>query len=134
MRCWTAGDLYAPQAWQDDTGRWLLIGWLPEKRSVEAQLEAGYAGCMSYARELSLENGVLKQRPVRQLEGLREQRLKGVLSGAALEIRVLEPKNDAGQKFGVKLRAAPDNAEFTLVYLEGDELVIDRRHSSLNDT
>jgi beta-fructofuranosidase len=129
-----AGDLYAPQAWQDETGRWLLIGWLPEKRSVEAQLEAGYAGCMSFVRQLSLENGVLQQRPVTELEGLREKRLEEMYSGSALEIRVSSQENDAVQRHGVKICASPDDAEFTLVYLEGDELVLDRRQSSLNDT
>lgn len=66
------GNLYAPQAMQDPSGRWLLWGWLTEVRPQKEQLAAGWSGAMSLPRVLQLDDqGQLRQYPVPELKALR---------------------------------------------------------------
>jgi len=64
--------LYAPNVCQDDRGRWLLWGWLQERRKVGSYL---YAGCLSLPRVLHVtDEGRLIQAPAPELVALREGR------------------------------------------------------------
>ena len=62
---------YAPFTMEDARGRRLLWGWLREGRSEEAHVAAGWAGCHSIPRELSLRDGQLHMAPVPELKRLR---------------------------------------------------------------
>jgi beta-fructofuranosidase len=62
---------YAPQL-LTEPGRTLLWGWAWELgRSDEQIAEAGWAGVLTFPRELYVRNGVLGARPATELEGLR---------------------------------------------------------------
>ena len=62
---------YAPQLLTTD-GRTLLWGWAWELGRSEAQLEAaGWAGVLTFPRELFVHDGVLCSRPAAELVGLR---------------------------------------------------------------
>lgn len=61
--------LYAPNVCQDDKGRWLLWGWLQERRKVGSY---SYAGCLSLPRVLTVtDEGTLIQAPLKELNELR---------------------------------------------------------------
>ncbi|SFR63004.1 beta-fructofuranosidase [Halogeometricum rufum] len=68
------GDYYAPQSTRTDDGRVLTWGWVPEARGAEAQWHAGWSGVLTVPRELSVEDGELRQRPARELRDLRGKR------------------------------------------------------------
>jgi beta-fructofuranosidase len=62
---------YAPQLLSDD-GRTLLWGWAWELGRSPAQIEAaGWAGVLTFPRELFVRDGVLSSRPAAELTGLR---------------------------------------------------------------
>ncbi|KAL4420475.1 hypothetical protein ABPG75_010131 [Micractinium tetrahymenae] len=62
--------LYAPNVCQDDKGRWLLWGWLQERRKMGSY---NYAGCLTLPRELHCtEDGRLVQAPIPELVQLRQ--------------------------------------------------------------
>ncbi len=138
------GSLYAPQVLEHN-GRKIMFGWLSETRSQEAQLAAGWSGAMCLPRELSIKDGQLEQHPVIELEALRGQKTQWhnvelqtetkITQGDRLEIRARFSQQNS-QNIGFKLRATPDNQEYTLVFvdLETAELVIDRSHSSLDQS
>lgn len=64
--------LYAPNVCQDDQGRWLLWGWLQERRKVGSY---AYSGCLTLPRVLHVtEEGRLIQAPIPELEKLRNDR------------------------------------------------------------
>jgi len=64
--------LYAPNVCQDKEGRWLLWGWLQERRKVGSY---AYAGCLTLPRILHVsEEGRLIQAPIPELERLRNKR------------------------------------------------------------
>lgn len=62
-------DFYAPQTIEDPSGRRIMMAWLnvwSEKRP-EQELHLNWAGTLAIPRELWIENGMLMQRPVREL-------------------------------------------------------------------
>lgn len=72
---WDYGfDFYAPQSFEDESGRRLFLGWmgLPdiEPEYHNPTVEKGWQHCMTMFRELVVEDGVLYQRPAREYEDL----------------------------------------------------------------
>lgn len=141
------GSFYAPLSTLDQPGRRLLVGWLDEWRSAEAQREAGWAGTLSLPQELFLHpSGQLGVRPIPELEVLRSQHVKhqeirvstGELKlikgvwGEALELNVQFSSRGA-QRYGVVVRRSPDGVEETRVVYDvaGGQLIIDRSRHSL---
>jgi beta-fructofuranosidase len=50
------GSFYAPKSQLDEKGRRILWGWIPEARPEAQFSAAGWAGCMSLPRELTLDS------------------------------------------------------------------------------
>lgn len=70
-------DFYAPQTLLDASGRRLLIGWmgLPTQPDTPT-VASGWTHCLTLPRELTLEDGRLRQRPVRELVRLRGEAIR----------------------------------------------------------
>jgi beta-fructofuranosidase len=68
-------EFYAPQVFQDDRGRWILIGWMDMWKGEFPTRKDGWAGAFTFPRELFLKNGVVCQRPVEELALLRKKEL-----------------------------------------------------------
>lgn len=70
-------DFYAPQTFQDEKGRRILIGWmgLPdcEPEYHNPTVEKGWQHCLTISRELHFKEGKLFQNPVKEIESLRKQ-------------------------------------------------------------
>jgi beta-fructofuranosidase len=63
---------YAPQSFEDESGRRIMFGWMQEGRSDAAMVEAGWSGVMSLPRVTTLANdGTLAFAPVPEVEKLR---------------------------------------------------------------
>ena len=78
---WDAGfDFYAPQTFQADDGRRILIGWMgmPDTPSVtNLTLADGWQHCFTLPREVVFEDGAVRQRPIRELSAHRADKLEG---------------------------------------------------------
>ncbi len=64
-------DFYAPQTFEGKEGQRILIGWMGLPDTQYPTDEEGWAHCLTLPRELSVENGILKQRPIQALQHLR---------------------------------------------------------------
>lgn len=140
---------YAPQTLLDQTGRRIMLGWIWEGRSEEAQKAAGWAGIQSLPRQLTLrDDGYLTIEPVQELQRLRGRHIhqnevtiqsdKGFdlgLCGKALEI-IIELGADTSAVLGLKLFCSPDGEEQTILLLDPKtgEIVVDRSRSSITTT
>lgn len=70
-------DFYAPQALLTPDGRRVMVGWLQNWDTCNQHFRSyPWFGQMSLPRELSVRNGRLCQRPLRELEALRGQPLR----------------------------------------------------------
>ena len=65
------GPYYAPKTQTDAAGNRILWGWIPEDRPEADFAKAGWAGCMSLPRAVTLEGGQLRFRPAREVSLLR---------------------------------------------------------------
>lgn len=64
-------DFYAPQTFLDENGQRILIGWMGLPEINYPSDKDGWAHCLTIPRVLSVEEGNLKQRPIKALEQLR---------------------------------------------------------------
>lgn len=143
------GSFYAPQVMMDEQGRRLMWGWLPEGRNRAACLEAGWTGVMSLPIQFHLnDDDNLCLAPAPELTALRRNHrhfglqhlpdkqhdlaLDGI-AGDALEI-IAEFEVPATGEFGLKLRATPDDQEYTRLMVQTDAqgIAVKRDHSSLS--
>ncbi len=138
--------LFAPQVFQDKKGRWLMFGWLKERRTVEAHKTVGWAGVMSLPRQLTLgPDGSLQSQPVPELQKLRGDQLvlenMSILAGSERPLLVqgncLEIQIDLLSKTGIgglKVCCAPDDSEYTLISYDAstNEIALDTQHASLS--
>ena len=124
----SGGYFYAATTFVDAQNRRVAIGWLKEGRSREAYTKAGWSGCLSLPRVISLRSdGRVASEPVRNVEKLRGRpwRLTNrpvvpgksgrvPVRGAALEI-LAEFDMGSATDFGLKVLQAPDGEEETVV-------------------
>ena len=140
------GSLYAPQVFQDEKDRQILFGWLKERRAVESQVAAGWAGVMTLPRVLSLgSKNQLEFAVAEEVSRLRSEQvchkslsisdesphILKVVQGDSLEI-LAEIALDTADAFGLKVRCSPDGEEETLIIYDRQtcELIVDGKHSS----
>jgi beta-fructofuranosidase len=70
------GAFYAPKSQLDEKGRRILWGWITETRPEMQYRPAGWAGCMSLPRELTLDSqGNLQMKVIPEVEELRVSEL-----------------------------------------------------------
>jgi beta-fructofuranosidase len=123
-------EFYAPQVFQDDRGRWILIGWMDMWNGEFPTRKDGWAGAFTFPRELFLHNGKVHQKPVEELALLRKKDLflgnlsltpgkKNNLSnitGDCLEMAFTIPAAPAeGTVLNMMIRASADGKERTLL-------------------
>jgi beta-fructofuranosidase len=141
------GYFYAPQSFADERGRRIMFGWLWEGRDEKAQRAAGWAGVLSLPRLLlPRSDGALGVEPAPELRSLRGRHASLAnaivnskstclaLKGSSLEI-VAEFLPSRVAQVGLKVRAAPDGSEQTLIVYDPGRgwLSIDRQRSSLDN-
>lgn len=80
-------DFYAPQTFLADDGRRIQIGWMGmpdvEEEYTNKTIADGWQNVLTFPRELSVQDGILCQKPVRELDGWwnREIRFAGRFHG-----------------------------------------------------
>ncbi|MGI6756026.1 MAG: glycoside hydrolase family 32 protein [Atopobiaceae bacterium] len=87
---WDAGfDFYAPQTFEAEDGRRILIGWMgvpDETTYTNKTIQDGWQHCFTMPREISVTDGRVTSWPIRELESLRTTHVGGreelELSGA----------------------------------------------------
>ena len=71
-RLWDYGfDYYAPQSFEAEDGRRIQIGWMgmPDcEEYTNRTIEDGWQHCFTFPREIFVKDGIVRQRPVRELE------------------------------------------------------------------
>ena len=137
-------DFYAGQTVQAVDGRRILIGWLQNPQTAERRgIDFPINGQMSIPRELVFRDGMLLQKPARELEGYRtdetvhrnvrlrseeEIRLDGV-RGRTVDLELSVRPDDSYELF--RMRFAADGEHYTEFTYKPDVSVaaLDRSHA-----
>lgn len=140
---WVDNTYFAPEALLDGKGRQIMWAWLTDNPPTDRQ--QGWSGVYGLPRTLWLgEDGTLRMRPVPELETLRSHEktwndtaladgktcpLEGVI-GDSCEFQ-FEVTPGTSKRCGVKVRAAADGSEETLLYYDAEakQLVFDSTRS-----
>ncbi len=138
-------DFYAPQTLLTADGRRVMIGWLQNwDTCLPSMIHTSWFGQMSLPRELSVKDGRLFQKPIRELETLHRNEVRyrnltftdllqlSGISGRKIDMELsIRPgdENQVYQKFAV--RFAQDATHHTAVSFRPQEslLKIDRKFS-----
>ena len=67
-------DFYAPQSFEDEKGRRILIGWMgiPDADYTNPAKESGWQHALTIPRKLHIKDGVFVQTPIEELKALRQ--------------------------------------------------------------
>lgn len=119
---WDCGfDFYAPQTFEDENGRRIMVGWMGmpdiEELYSNPTAELGWQHAFTLPREIRLDGEELIQLPVKELETLRGERME--LDG--------EAELDAGFELYIDNR---NSGEFRLA-IDGD-VVLEYRNRTLS--
>ncbi|MDE6195391.1 MAG: GH32 C-terminal domain-containing protein, partial [Erysipelotrichaceae bacterium] len=70
-------DFYAPQTFEDEQERRILIGWmgLPDIDYTNPTVERGWQHALTIPRELVVKDGKLLQKPIQEMETLRKSKM-----------------------------------------------------------
>ena len=143
-----SGDVWAPQVFGDAAGRRIMFTWVKEARDKEPCLAAGWAGCLSLPRELSLRGGELLVTPAAEVAGLRGRALHhgGLTVGGDQSQPIILQGGDHAEtvatimpgswvRAGLEALVSPDGKEKTRIYFDkpSRRIVIDREQSSSNE-
>jgi beta-fructofuranosidase len=84
------GAFYAPKTQLDAHGNRILWGWIQEKRDDAALKQAGWAGCISLPRVLTVDSrGILNMTPAPAVQQLRGARIAAAPVAAGSPLRTL---------------------------------------------
>ncbi|HWT73441.1 MAG TPA: glycoside hydrolase family 32 protein [Mobilitalea sp.] len=138
-------DFYAPQTVQASDGRRIMTAWMQawEDSIPTEDLQHGWAGSMILPRELTVENGLLVQQPVREIENYRVDKVSyeqvdiveeevhlHKINGSSIEIE-LEADLTSADSFTVNLFETKDNKIVITYDKKQEELTFDRSHSGI---
>jgi beta-fructofuranosidase len=115
-----SGAYYAPKTQASSKGERILWGWIPERRPEAEFSKAGWAGCMSLPRILSLDsNGNLEMRVAPEAKMLREKAsvLPSPSATSAARLRALRALqiNNLSAEINLHIR----NEKFFLSLMDG---------------
>ncbi|WP_423189877.1 sucrose-6-phosphate hydrolase [Alkalibacterium sp. f15] len=120
-------DFYAPQTYEDEKGRRILIGWLGNSKSEYPTDKNGWAHMLTIPRELKIKDNVLFQEPVIELKDLRasshnfEREIRLISGSFELECEIQD-------EFGITLQN-DEGANITFSS-NGEEYCLDRSNMS----
>ena len=102
-------DFYAPQTVLAEDGRRIMIGWMQNWDTISfRRQEYKWFGQMSIPRELTVRNGRLYQRPIRELDALRQNKVEyhDVVVSDVLTLPGIE-----GRRVDMELVIRPENPD-----------------------
>lgn len=115
---------YAPKTQLDAQGRRILWGWVPERRSQQEMLKAGWSGMMSLPRVLHLDSdGTLRMEMLPELSKLRRSSLQPAKATPRETLQAIPHAT------GEVLCTADGSSDLRLRIEAGDQVLMDLNYS-----
>lgn len=103
-------DFYAPQTVLAPDGRRIMIGWMQNWDTISHRLsELQWFAQMSLPRELSVQNGRLYQRPIREFDEMRKDKVE--YKDVLLEDRTISLDKIQGRQIDMEIIIRPEDKE-----------------------
>ena len=116
-------DFYAPQIYQDESGRRLMYGWLGNSKSVYPTDKNGWAHMLTLPRELQVKDGIIYQSVIDEMNALKQEQLD-VTSSMTLPSRQFKLELEVAKTFNISF----ENEQGDSIVFSGtkDEFKLDR--------
>jgi beta-fructofuranosidase len=133
-------DFYAPQSMEDPSGRRIMIGWMGLPEIDYPTDQNGWAHCLTIPRELSIKNGKLLQKPVKEMINKRKAKREihdiiengrqdyADFNGTTYEL-ICEFHDLFASEVGVALRCGEGEETIIKYDVVNKKIVFDRSHS-----
>jgi beta-fructofuranosidase len=116
------GSFYAPKSQLDEKGNRILWAWIPETRPEAEFSAAGWAGCMSLPRVLTLDQkGELQMRVVPAASQLRAHKISLPGAASTMQARVQAMQSIQIKAAAVELHIRFSSKPFHLVLTDGKD-------------
>lgn len=129
-------DFYAPQVFEDNKGRQIMIGWmgLPEEEDNHPTAKNGRVHCLTMPRELFLKDGYIYQKPIEELKNLRVSSIDAVsnirtsrwenhnITQNSYEVNMALNMKDA-KDITIKLASSKDECIKLIFSLQNNEII-----------
>lgn len=133
-------DFYAPQTTQAPDGRQILIGWMGLPDTIYPSDGDSWANCLTIPRELSIKNGKIQQKPIRELKQKRtsenHQHLEIANDRQRLTTLFSEPGEyqitinlEGATRAGIAFRVGEEEETICLLDKTAEYFCLDRTHS-----
>ncbi len=120
-------DFYAPQLFHDEAGRLIMLAWLGNSKCIYPSDYEQWAHMMTIPREISIEEGMIRQQPFYTLEALRGEKMS--LSGkVVLDTDSFEIECTPAEEF--ELCFCNPEGHKLLFYGDRKEYCLDREQTS----
>ena len=113
-------DFYAPQTLEDSTSRRLLFAWAGSSEITYPSDDYMWAHCLTLPRELTLEDNILKQKPVSELTKLRTTK-KEISGDITAGLNVLSTLDNEGSYELIVTLKTEDAKRFGLSLFHNEE-------------
>jgi len=123
-------DFYAPQTLIDNKGRRILVAWMAMWESDMPEQEQGWSGAFTLPRELTLESGELKIRPIDELNVYRKEAVK--IKDMTLNERGLKIPGVCGTSVELKLKLNLQKAEAFHMHMRQSKEMNEQTTLSIN--
>lgn len=127
---WDYGfDYYAPQSFETEDGRRIQIGWMgmPDCEEYSNQtISYGWQHCFTFPREVFVKDGVVRQRPIRELEERKRliREAASCLEETGAEVFLADIQNIENGRFhavvGEALNLEYENGQFVMRFSNED--------------
>lgn len=114
-------DFYASQTTLAPDGRRIMFGWMAMWESEMPEKEDGWAGALTFPRELKLKDNHIYMEPVTELEKLRIKQTENKVSFSSNLTEKLLLENVDSHEIQLQLNADED---FTLKFMAADDVVL----------
>lgn len=123
-------DFYASQTMLAPDGRRLMFGWMAMWESEMPEKKDGWAGALTFPRELTLKDNHIYMQPVTELDKLRIKQTKKNLSFSSDLTEQVLLSNVESNEINMQLKADKD---FTLKFQTADEVVLTLQFDQQNN-
>lgn len=120
-------DFYAPQSFQAPDGRRILLGWMNMWESDMPEKVDGWAGALTFPRELNLINNKLHMNPIEEIQQLRTHK---IAEGNYSQYNSIVLPNNSVEYLGTF--DAKSDVQICIKNIENNEIFILKISSELN--
>lgn len=118
-------DFYAPQIFKDESGRYILFGWLGNSKCIYPSDKNNWAHMLTIPREIIVDGDRLVQEPLEELKSLRDEE-RQIDTCMSLKQAAFELELEVNDYFKIEILESKEN--YISFEMNEKDYILDRSH------